>query len=208
MTAHSSASSKGSGGGDKRERILDAAEQVFAERGFYNARVAEIARAAGVADGTIYLYFKSKDDLLISVFESRMERVLGDLSAAIAEAQTPVDKLYAFIKAYLNMVREHPQQAELLTVELRQSSKFMKEYANPRFAELLKLIAGVIADGQAAGDLDDSVPPPVAARMMFGVLDELALAWVLGGKEKFDIVRAADWVGAMTMRGLKRRSDA
>lgn len=206
MTAHSSPSSKSSGGGDKRERILDAAERVFAERGFYNARVSEIARAAGVADGTIYLYFKSKDDLLISLFESRMERVLADLSAAMAEVDTPVAKIHAFIAAYLKMVQDHPQQAELLTVELRQSSKFMKEYANPRFAELLKLLAGCIAEGQRRGDLDDSVPPHVAARMLFGVLDEMSLAWVLGGKEKFDIVRAADWVGAMTMRGLEPRS--
>ena len=81
MTVHSPEPAKG--GGDKRERILDAAERVFAEHGFFTARVSEIARVAGVADGTIYLYFKSKDDLLISLFESRMERV----NALLAEAQ-------------------------------------------------------------------------------------------------------------------------
>ncbi|HUH03549.1 MAG TPA: TetR/AcrR family transcriptional regulator [Kofleriaceae bacterium] len=208
MTAHSSGSQRPSGGGDKRERILAAAERVFAEHGFFAARVAEIARQAGVADGTIYLYFKSKDDLLISLFESRMERVNGDLREAMALESTSEGKLMAFIATYTTMVKENPNVAEVLTIELRQSSKFMKEYANPRFADLLKLVATVIADGQAAGELDDTVPPSIAARMLFGIIDELALAWLLGRGEKFDIVRAADWIGAMTMRGLKPRSDA
>lgn len=206
MTAHSPNTKAGSG--DKRERILAAAERVFAKRGFYNARVAEIAREAGVADGTIYLYFKSKDDLLISLFESRMERVNRDLEAAVDAADGAEAKLRAFIRAYTVMVNDHPNVAEVLTIELRQSSKFMKEHPNPQFGELLKLIAGIIAAGQKSGELSDVVPAPIAARMLFGILDELALAWLLGGGEKFDIVRAADWVGALTMRGLERRSDS
>lgn len=206
MTAHSPGSQRPAG--DKRERILDAAERVFARFGFYHARVAEIAREAGVADGTIYLYFKSKDDVLISLFESRMERVNRDLVAAIEGETTAEGRLQAFIRAYTLMISENPQVAEVLTIELRQSTKFMKEHPNPRFGELLKLIAGIIAAGQASGELSDQVPAPIAARMLFGILDELALAWLLGGREKFDIVRAADWVGALTMRGLERRSNS
>jgi TetR/AcrR family transcriptional regulator, fatty acid metabolism regulator protein len=214
MTAHSpgpngngNGNAPGNGGrADKRERILDAAERVFAEHGFFNTRVAEIAKVAGVADGTIYLYFKSKDDLLISLFESRMERVIALLVDAMAAAPTAPGKVMAFVRTYLELVRDQPNVAEVLTIELRQSSKFMKEYANPRFADLLKLVAGAIADGQAAGELDASVPPQHAARMIFGIIDELALAWLLGRGEKFDIVRAADWVGALVMRGLERRS--
>ena len=194
--------------GDKRERILDAAERVFAHAGFFNARVADIARDAGVADGTIYLYFKNKDDVLISLFESRMERVNGRLNEVIAQRPCGKDKLVAFIATYLEMIREQPNVAEVLTVELRQSSKFMKEYSNPRFGDLLKIAATVIKDGQDEGLFEPLVPAPVAARMLFGILDELALAWLLGGGEKFDIVRAADWVGAVFLRGLERRSDA
>jgi TetR/AcrR family fatty acid metabolism transcriptional regulator len=82
----------------------------------------------------------------------------------------------------------------------------MKEYANPRFADLLKIVGQVVADGQRAGELDDTVPAPLAARMVFGILDEMALAWLLGRGEKFDIVRAADWIGALILRGLERRS--
>ena len=193
-------------GGQKRARILDAAETVFARRGFYNARVAEIAREAGVADGTIYLYFKSKDDLLISLFESRMQRVLAALEGAIPDSAGAGEKLRAFITAYMHLIRDTPRVAEVLTVELRQSSKFMKEYSNPRFGEFLKLLAGIIAEGQARDELAQTVPAPIAARAIFGMIDELALAWLLGGRDKFDIVRAADWVGAITLRGLERRN--
>jgi TetR/AcrR family fatty acid metabolism transcriptional regulator len=203
MTAHSP-SSGNRRPNDKAERILAAAERVFAKRGFYNARVSEIARDAGVADGTIYLYFKSKDDLLISLFESRMERLNSQLSVALAEETTAPAKLRRFNREYATLAQEHPEVAEVLTIELRQSSKFMKEYSNPRFADFLRVIAGIIEAGQRDGTLDDSIPATIAARALFGALDELVLSWVLGRKEKFDIVRAADWLSAMTLRGLER----
>ncbi len=225
MTAHSADVRTGRGAADeragKRERILDAAERVFAERGFFAAKVADVAREAGVADGTIYLYFKSKDDLLVSLFEARMEIVNRVLAAAVASATRPRAQLDAFVRAYLALVAEQPTAAEVLTIELRQSTKFMREYHAHGFGELLRLLAGVIARGQAQGELSTAVPAAHAARMIFGVLDELALAWLLGrarkpgraGKpaaatdKRFDIDQAADWVGALITSGLERRSD-
>ena len=222
MTVHSPEARAGRNGADdraaKRDRILDAAERVFAQRGFFAAKVADIAREAGVADGTIYLYFKNKDDLLISLFESRMERVNRILADAIASAKRPRDQLDAFVRAYLALIAQEPTAAEVLTIELRQSTKFMREYSQQRFADLLRLLAGVIAAGQAAGELSDAVPAPHAARMIFGMLDEMALAWLLGRAPRrrdkkaavanFDIARAADWVGALVTNGLDRRSPA
>jgi len=204
MSTHSVTPKRGDKG-DKRERILRASEVVFAKHGFYNARVAEIAREAGVADGTIYLYFKSKDDLLYSLFESRMALVNGALAEAMGAHQDPRDRVLAFIRTYLSLVAQQPEVAEVLTVELRQSSKFMKEYANPRFGEFLKLLAQTIAEGQKSGAFVADPPAPLLARAVFGMLDELALAWLLGSKDKFDIVHAADSIGAFTIAGLERR---
>jgi TetR/AcrR family transcriptional regulator, fatty acid metabolism regulator protein len=217
MTAHSSSPA----GSDKRERILDAAERIFARHGFFAARVSEIAKEAGVADGTIYLYFKSKDDLLISLFERRMSQVNARLRAAIADG-TPIEKLHAFVTTYLQLISSEPTAAEVVTIELRQSSKFMKEYDNPEFADFLRMLGGIIAEGQASGELDSQIPSHIAARMIFGILDELALAWVLGKQpvktsviqatqagtrpKKFDIVRAADWVMALVTGGLDKRA--
>ncbi len=225
MTVHSAPSASGGDrGGDKRERILAAAERVFARRGFFAARVSEIAKDAGVADGTIYLYFKNKDDLLISLFESRMKQVNEVLRVAIAAVPDapPLDQLRAFIRAYLRLVHDEPAAAEVLTIELRQSSKFMKEYENPQFADFLRMLGGILAAGQQRGEIDATIPSHVAARMIFGMLDELALAWVLAKQpikssssaisapspgtrpKKFDIVRAADWVVALVTTGLAR----
>ena len=209
MTTHSAPATPPRGtGGDKRERILDAAERIFARSGFFHARVSEIAREAGVADGTIYLYFKSKDELLISLFESRMERVTGALAAAVDRAgpgASARDRLLAFLDTYAALIVDNPAVAEVLTVELRQSSKFMKEYHGRQFADFLKLLAGLVADGQEAGEFDRNLPAPVVARAIFGMLDELALAWLLGRGEKFDILHAAGHVGSLVLQGLQRR---
>jgi TetR/AcrR family fatty acid metabolism transcriptional regulator len=198
MTAHSVT-------GDKGQRILDAAEAVFADCGFYNAKVSDIAKHAGVADGTIYLYFKSKDDLHNSLFESRMTHVCEAMQAAVSAEESSSRKLEVFVQTHLKMVNEHPSLAEVLTVELRQSSKFMKEHSNPKFAEYLRILATLINEGQRAGEFDSDVPAPLAARAIFGMVDELALAWLLGEDQKFDIVRAADWVGSLILRGLERK---
>jgi len=190
-------------GGDKRDRILQAAERVFASKGFYGAKVSDIAHVAGVADGTIYLYFRSKDDLLISLFEAQMDRVLAELRGAVADGEDATEKLRRFIAAYLTMVEANRHAAEVITIELRQSAKFMKEYRNPKFAEFLKTLAAVIQEGQQQGRLRAEVPAPIAARTLFGALDELALMWVTSRGERFDIRKVADWLGDVVLKGLE-----
>jgi TetR/AcrR family fatty acid metabolism transcriptional regulator len=167
----------------KRERILDAAIKVFAEKGFFSAKVSEIAREAGVADGTIYLYFRSKDDLLISLFEDRMERINAALRVRLAQEPTAIAKLRRFIEMHLELVEHQRALVEVLTVELRQSAKFMREYKNPKFGEFLKVLAGIVEEGQRSGELRTDISPPLVARAVFGALDELTLARALGRSE-------------------------
>jgi TetR/AcrR family fatty acid metabolism transcriptional regulator len=192
----------------KRERILDAAVKVFAAEGFYNAKVSQIAQAAGVADGTIYLYFKSKDDLLINLFEDRMERVNANLREAISTASSAVDRLRRIVKLHLELVEQNRDMAEVISVELRQSSKFIREYANPKFAEFLRTIAGAVVEGQRAGELRSNIDPYIFARALFGALDEIALAWLVkhpGSKASIDLPRAAAELGELFIDGLRAR---
>lgn len=188
--------------GDKRARILESALRVFASKGFFGAKVSDIATDAGVADGTIYLYFKSKDDLLISVFENQMIKVNQMLSEAIAKATTPRAKLGAFVRVYFELVEAHPHATEVITLELRQSEKFMREYSNPRFGEFLKILAGVVDEGQKAGAFRTDLPAPVAARAIFGLLDELSLMWVAGRGDKIDVKRLPGLIEDMLLGGL------
>jgi TetR/AcrR family transcriptional regulator, fatty acid metabolism regulator protein len=199
----------------KRGRILDAAIKVFAAEGFYNAKVSQIAHEAGVADGTIYLYFKSKDDLLINLFEDRMERVNANLREAIDTESTAQARLRRIVKLHLELVEQNRDMAEVISVELRQSSKFIREYANPKFGEFLRTIAGAVVEGQRTGELRTGIDPYVFARALFGALDEIALAWLVkhpGPNDKnsksragIELPKAAEQLGDLFIDGLLAR---
>ncbi len=188
--------------GDKRERILDAAVRVLAKKGFHSTRVSEVAKAAGVADGTIYLYFKSKDELLVSLFEDRVERLLAFLQVDLPRSGSASDKLRRIIELQLGLLEDERDLAEVLTVILRQSTKLMKKYAAPKFNAYLDSIARVVADGQATGELRDDVSPHLVARAMFGALDGIAMTWALGKADRGGLVRASGQLAQIVLRGL------
>jgi TetR/AcrR family fatty acid metabolism transcriptional regulator len=189
-------------GGDKRQRILDAAVRVFAKKGFYATRVSEVAKAAGVADGTIYLYFKSKDELLVSLFEDRVERLLAFLQTELPNTATASEKLRRIIELQLGLLEGERDLAEVVTVILRQSTKLMKEYAAPKFTAYLDAIASVVADGQTSGELRADVSPHLAARAIFGALDGITMTWALGKADRGGLVRASGQLAEIVLRGL------
>ena len=190
------------GAGDKRERILDAAVKVFAKKGFHATRVSEVAKAAGVADGTIYLYFKSKDEILVSLFEDRVAKLLAYMKAELPKAPTAAGKMRRVIELQLGLLDGERDLAEVITVIIRQSSKLMKEYAAPKFNAYLDSIAKVVESGQAAGEFRKDLSPSLVARATFGALDGIALTWALGKAEQGGLVRAAGQLAELVLRGL------
>jgi TetR/AcrR family transcriptional regulator, fatty acid metabolism regulator protein len=188
--------------GDKRERILSAAVRVFARSGFHATRVSEVAKAAGVADGTIYLYFRSKDELLVSLFEDRVERLLAYMERELPKHPDASARLRAVIELQLGLLEGERELAEVITVILRQSTKLMKEYAAPRFMEYLDAIARVVAEGQATGQFRTDVSPNLIARATFGALDGIVLTWALGRAEHGALGRAAKQLADVLLRGL------
>ncbi|MCB9600635.1 MAG: TetR/AcrR family transcriptional regulator [Sandaracinus sp.] len=195
--------------GDKRERILRAAIRVFAENGFYATRVSEIAKAAGVADGTIYLYFENKDDVLISIFEDRISKLLDVLRRALEEEETVEGKVRRIVELQLGLLEGQRDLAEVITVNLRQSSQLLKQYAAPLFRQYLEIIAAVIADGQKKGVLRKDVSPRVAARALWGALDGVALTWALGTPDRApdpaSLRKAATQLALIFLDGLRVR---
>jgi TetR/AcrR family fatty acid metabolism transcriptional regulator len=187
---------------DKRERILDAAVRVFAKKGFHATRVSEVAKAAGVADGTIYLYFKSKDELLVSLFEDRVEKLLEFLETELPRAEGAPAKLRRVIEIQLGLLDGERDLAEVVTVILRQSTKLMKEYAAPKFTAYLDAIGRVVAEGQAAGEIRADVSPHLTARAIFGALDGIAMTWALGKADPGGLARASGQLAAIVLRGL------
>lgn len=191
--------------GDKRDRILKAAIRVFARKGFYATRVSEIAKAAGVADGTIYLYFKNKDDVLISLFEERIGRLIAELRGIATGPGTVAERLSRIIALQLGQMEGRRDLAEVVTVNLRQSTKLMKQYALPLFTQYVQVMAGLIEEGQASGELRSDVQPVLIARALWGSMDGVLLTWAVADGEVAGLRRAASDVASLYVEGLRRR---
>lgn len=187
---------------DKRSRILQAAVKVFAEKGFYNARVAEIAKRAGVADGTIYLYFKNKHELLILIFEEEMEKFIAQIQREIDAEADAVSKLRRFVRTHLSFVRKNPKLAQVFQLELRQSNKFIKEYTGSKLKEYLNIISNLVEAGQAAGSIRKDIHPGLFKRALFGALDETATHWILLKNGKYDLNDSAEQIAEIFIRGV------
>lgn len=188
---------------EKRERILEGALKAFAKKGFYNTKVSEIASEAGVADGTIYLYFKNKDDLLISLFEDRMEWVNDRLQSELGAVEGGViEKLQAFVQLHFSLAVEHRDLAEFITVELRQSAKFVKEYKNPKFGDYLRILQRLIEQGQEQGVFRQDVDGRLVSRAIFGALDEVLLQLTLSRSAPADVVSESQQISRILIDGL------
>jgi len=187
---------------DKRARILEAAVRVFADRGFFSATVAEIARAAGVADGTIYLYFKGKDDLLLQLFEEKMAELTASAQQALSEETDAPARLKRFIVHHFQAVEKNPELAAVLIVEVRQSAQALRPAEKARLTAYLDLIAEVVRGGQDRGELAASISPSVVKRAIFGALDELALGWLRSGR-RASLKKTAAEVAEWFVRGLR-----
>src|SRR5436309_7142121 len=190
--------------GPKREAILRAATDVFAERGFFNAQVADVARAAGIAAGTVYLYFRSKDDLLISIFERSMRDALAEVRAMVGDESDAASRLRRFARLHLGRLGRDRNLAIVFQVELRQSTKFMERFSATLLRDYLGLIREAIADGQRAGMFRPDIKATAAAKMLFGALDEMATNWILS-RRRYSLESDADAVVDLFVNGARAR---
>ncbi len=167
---------------DKREAILRAAIKVFAGYGYFNSKVSDIAGEAGIADGTVYLYFKSKDEILHSIFDRAMAEFIAEGKKELAAINEPAARLARIAELHLEKLGADRDLAIVFQVELRGSIKFMREFSAAGFGDYLDIICRTIADGQAAGDFRRDIKPIIAAKILYGSLDEMVTNWVLSDK--------------------------
>jgi TetR/AcrR family fatty acid metabolism transcriptional regulator len=186
---------------DKHQRILDAAVKVFASKGFFQAKVSEIAREANVADGTVYLYFKSKDDILISIFEVKMREAIARFREAALREKDARSRLLCLIRMHLEEFQSHPHLAAVFQVELRQSQRFMREYAKSELREYLDLIGEIVEQGQGEGLFRPDIPIGLVKRLIFGTIDEVVSTWVMSGMKQ-DLDGLALPLMDLFMRGI------
>ena len=186
---------------DKRAAISKAAVKVFAQRGFFNAQVADVARGAGVAAGTVYLYFRSKDEILISIFERTMKEAISESRLALEGVVDPVERLRCLARLHLERLGRDRDLAVVFQVELRQSTKFMEQLSSSQLRTYLGQLRDAIADGQASGVFATPINPTLAAKALFGALDEMATNWILSTR-RYDLAGEADAVVDLFVNGL------
>jgi TetR/AcrR family transcriptional regulator, fatty acid metabolism regulator protein len=188
---------------DKRDALLRAAIDTFAARGFFNAQVADVAKAAGVAAGTVYLYFRGKDDLLTSIFERTMKEAIAEGRKSVGSLNDPVERLREIARLHLGRLGRDRALAIVFQVELRHSTKFMERFSATQLREYLGIIRDVIADGQARQAFRTQINPTIAAKLFFGALDEMATNWILS-RRKYSLAAEADTIVDLFVGGLKR----
>jgi TetR/AcrR family fatty acid metabolism transcriptional regulator len=189
------------GASGKRELILRAATRVFARNGYFNSKVADIARAADVADGTVYLYFKSKEEILHSIFDQNMAAAIEAGRTLIKEVSDPREKLRRIAKLHLERLGADRDLAVVFQVELRGSTKFMREFSAAAFAEYLNLLCQIFQQGQKSGVFRKQLNPKVMSKILFGALDEMATNWIIS-KRNYQLEPMADLVLEVFFNGV------
>jgi TetR/AcrR family fatty acid metabolism transcriptional regulator len=188
-------------GTSKRERILRAAVDVFARNGYFNAKVSEIAKAAGVADGTIYLYFEGKEDLLVTIFREHTRNYLVSLEQQLKDISRPEERIRVAIRHHLETLGRDRSLAVVSQVELRHSLKFMNLFSQMEVADYLGMIKKIVEHGQAEGVFRRNLHPTLVAKSVFGILDEMVTSWILSEKEHA-LADQADPIADLILTGL------
>jgi TetR/AcrR family fatty acid metabolism transcriptional regulator len=169
---------------EKRKRLLQAAVQTFGRRGFHEAKIAEIASEAGVAEGTVYLYFRNKEDLLGCVFDETMDEVLAEARAIRGGPGTAAEKLTALVGRHLAFIGQDRDLASVFQIELRRSARLVERFSRSKLVEYFRLLDGVLKEGIASGELRTDLEPRLAVRILFGASDEILSEWLLSGEPR------------------------
>ncbi|TLS39177.1 TetR/AcrR family transcriptional regulator [Pseudalkalibacillus caeni] len=195
---------KGKKRGPKYDKIIDAAVKVIAEHGYHQAQVSKIAKAAGVADGTIYLYFKNKEDLLISLFQKKMGSFIEKTEMEILLQKSPDEMLLSLIQMHFKQLSEDYDLAIVTQLELRQTNKQLRAKIGDVLKRYLALVDSILQKGKESSVFDESLDIRLARQMIFGTLDETVTNWVMND-HKFDLVALAKPIHRLLINGLSNK---
>lgn len=184
----------------KFKQIIEAAVVVIAENGYHQAQVSKIAKQAGVADGTIYLYFKNKEDILISLFREKMGSFVGKIQKEIEGISSPSEKLYVMIEKHFQLLAADRHLAIVTQLELRQSNKEIRQRINEVLKEYLKVVESILVEGIKKGEFRKDLDIRLARQMVFGTIDETVTTWVMN-EQKYDLVALAKPVHQLLTEG-------
>lgn len=187
----------------KYKKIIDAAVMVIAENGYHAAQVSKIAKKAGVADGTIYLYFKNKEDILISLFKEKMGMHVEKIRKELEGKTLATEKLYTLIENHFSQLDADPHYAIVTQLELRQTNRDLRHKINHVLKQYLDIIDDIVLSGKETGEFRQDLDLRIARQMIFGVIDEIATTWVMND-QKYKMKELAPKVHALLMNGFRK----
>jgi len=186
---------------DKYHRILEAAIRIFAENGFFQSTVAQIARQAGVADGTIYLYFKNKDDILLQFFNYKTKQVFGRFREEVNQADNAIDKLGNLIRRHLQEFQADRYMAILYQSETHQRTRMVEDQIREMSDMYLDIVTEIVEQGQAEGSIRKDLYVGLVKRFILGAVDEVINTWLHSGS-KYDLVSMTDPLVSLFIHGI------
>jgi TetR/AcrR family fatty acid metabolism transcriptional regulator len=187
--------------GPKYEKIIDAAVTVIAMHGYHQSQVSKIAKEAGVADGTIYLYFKNKEDLLVSVFNEKMGSFIEKTENELKGRQSAVEKLHTLIEMHFKQLEADHELSIVTQLELRQTNRDLRVKIGEVLKRYLTLIDHILKDGMESGTFNSDMDYRLARQMIFGTIDETATNWVMND-HRYGLRKLADPIHKMLINGL------
>mgnify|MGYP001448815542 CR=1 FL=1 len=187
----------------KYKQIIEAAVDVIADNGFHQAQVSKIAKHAGVADGTIYIYFENKEDILISIFQEKMGEFISKIKEEIQGIEAPEEKLATLVNMHFSQLAANPNLAIVTQLELRQSNKNIRLKINEILKEYTTVIDSIVDYGKEFNIFRKSVDTRLARQMIFGTLDEAVSNWVMN-EQHYDLKALTQPVSELLLNGLTR----
>ncbi|MCY8866017.1 fatty acid metabolism transcriptional regulator FadR [Bacillus spizizenii] len=188
----------------KYMQIIDAAVEVIAENGYHQSQVSKIAKQAGVADGTIYLYFKNKEDILISLFKEKMGQFIERMEEDIKEKTTATEKLALVISKHFSLLADDHNLAIVTQLELRQSNLELRQKINEILKGYLNILDSILMEGIQSGELKEGLDVRLARQMIFGTIDETVTTWVMND-QKYDLAALSDSVLELLVSGIHNK---
>jgi TetR/AcrR family fatty acid metabolism transcriptional regulator len=192
---------------EKTDLILDAAIKVFADKGYFGARVSDIAQEAGIAYGLVYHYFKNKEDLLISIYRTRWGQFDQAVRRAMAQKDDPREMIRSIISFLFHSYKNNPRMIEVMVLDITKSARFFNEDNIKRFKDVFELISEIVRLGQQRGIFKESLDAKLAAYVLYGSMERIMLLWVLEGKRAItdqEVRSATDMVAGILLSGLEK----
>ncbi|SDP02107.1 TetR/AcrR family transcriptional regulator [Halobacillus sp. SY10] len=187
----------------KFKQIIDAAVEVIAENGYHSSQVSKIAKKAGVADGTIYLYFKNKEDILVSLFQEKMGQFIEKIEQETTSKQSAEQKLLTLIQTHFEQLAADHHLAIVTQLELRQSNKELRQKINYVLKRYLNVIDQIVEEGVEEELFRSGLDRRLVRQMIFGTMDETVTNWVMK-EQRYNIEEQAKEVHSLIVNGLAR----